>query len=34
MGFMSDQLASGKAFRTFHVLDGYNREGLGIEADL
>ena len=34
MDFMSDQLASGKTFRTFNVLDDYNREGLGIEIDL
>lgn len=33
MDFMSDQLASGKSFRTFNVLDDYNREGLGIEVD-
>ena len=34
MDFMSDQLASGKAFRTFNVMDDYNREGLGIEVGL
>lgn len=34
MDFMSDQLVSGKSFRTFNVLDHYNREGLGIEVDL
>ena len=28
MDFMSDQLASGKTFRTCNVLDDYNREGL------
>ena len=33
MDFMSDQLASGKRFRTFNVMDDYNREGLGIEVD-
>ena len=33
MDFMSDQLASGKTFRTFNVMDDYNREGLGIEVD-
>lgn len=33
MDFMSDQLASGKAIRTFNVMDDYNREGLGIEVD-
>lgn len=34
MDFMSDQLTSGKALRTFNVMDDYNREGLGIEVDL
>jgi putative transposase len=34
MAFMSDQLASGKTFRTFNVLDNYNRERLRIEVDL
>jgi putative transposase len=34
MDFMSDQLARGKTFRTFNVLDDYNGEGLGIEVDL
>ena len=34
MDFMSDQLASGKIFWTFNVLDDYNREGLCIEVDL
>jgi putative transposase len=32
--FMHDALADGRAFRTFNVLDDYNREGLGIEVDL
>ena len=31
--FMSDVLMSGQRFRTFNVLDDFNREGLGIEAD-
>ena len=31
--FMSDSLEDGKSFRTFNVLDDYNREGLGIEVD-
>ena len=31
---MADQLSSGRAFRTFNVLDDFNREGLGIEVDL
>lgn len=34
MDFMSDQLVSGKTFRTFNVIDDYNREGLGIEVDV
>ena len=33
MGFMHDALADGTSFRTFNVLDDYNREGLGIEVD-
>lgn len=32
--FMHDALSSGATFRTFNVLDDYNREGLGIEVDL
>ncbi len=31
---MHDRLADSRAFRTFNVLDEYNREGLGIEVDL
>lgn len=34
MDFMHDQLADGRTFRLFNVLDDYNREGLLIEADL
>ena len=34
MDFMSDQLASGKTFRTFNVLDDCKREGLCIEVHL
>lgn len=34
MDFMADQLSSGRHFRTFNVLDDFNREGLGIEVDL
>jgi len=32
--FMHDRLSDGRSFRTFNVLDDYNREGLGIEVDL
>ena len=31
--FMSDSLASGKRFRTFNVIDNFNREALAIEVD-
>jgi putative transposase len=31
--FMSDALWSGRRFRTFNVLDDFNREALGIEID-
>src|SRR5690554_4007324 len=33
MDFMHDQLADGRSYRLFNVIDDYNREGLGIEAD-
>lgn len=33
MDFMQDTLADDRPFRTFNVLDDYNREGLGIEVD-
>ena len=32
--FMSDALLCGRRFRTFNVIDDYNREALGIEVDL
>ena len=31
--FMHDQLADGRKFRLFNVIDDYHREGLAIEAD-
>ena len=34
MDFMHDRLVDGRSFRTFNVIDDYNREGLGIEVDL
>jgi len=33
MDFMRDALSDGRMFRTFNVLDDYNRESLGIEVD-
>lgn len=33
MDFMSDNLYCGKSFRTFNVIDDYNRESLAIEID-
>ena len=32
--FMSDALYDGRAFRTFNVIEDYNREGLRIEVDV
>ena len=34
MDFMSDTLDNGHRFRTFNVIDDYNREALAIEIDL
>lgn len=34
MDFMSDSLADGCRWRTFNVIDDYNREGLAIDVDL
>ena len=33
MDFMHDQLADGRSYRLFKVIDDYNREGLCIEVD-
>jgi putative transposase len=34
MVFMHDQLEDGRTFRLLNVIDDYNREAIGIEADL
>ena len=34
MDFMHGRPSDGRSFRLFNVLDGFNREGLGIEVDL
>jgi putative transposase len=34
MDFMHDQLADGRSFRLFNVIDDLNREGLAMEVDL
>ena len=33
MDFMHNQLADGRSYRLFNVIDDYNREGLCIEVD-
>jgi len=33
MDFMTDNLANGRPFRTFTVIDDFNREGLAIDVD-
>jgi putative transposase len=34
MDFMIDTLNDGRSIRTFNVIDDFNREGLGVDADL
>ena len=34
MDFMHDQLPDGRSFRTFDVIDDFNREGLCVEVNL
>jgi hypothetical protein len=33
MGFMHDRLEDGRTFRLLNVIDDYNREAIGMEAD-
>lgn len=33
MDFMSDGLSNGRSFRTFNVIDDFNREGLAVDVD-
>ena len=34
MDFMHDQLADGRSFRVFNLIDNYNREALSMKIDL
>lgn len=34
MDYMHDQLADGRRIRVFNVIDDFNRQGLGVEADM
>ena len=34
MDFMHDQLADGRSFRVFNLIDDFNREALSMEIDL
>jgi len=34
MDFMHAQLSDGRSFRTFNVIDDFNREGLAVEVDI
>lgn len=34
MDFMHDQLSDGRSYRTFNVIDDFNREGLAIDVDI
>lgn len=34
MDLMHDQLADGRSYRLFNVIDDFNREGLTIDVDL
>ena len=34
MDFMHDQLSDGRSYRTFNVIDDFNREGLALDVDI
>jgi len=34
MDFMHAELSDGRSFRTFNVIDDFNREGLAVEVDI